>query len=193
MDCDPTSLPKCFSCGGKGKVHIYSTHKDEQCAKCKGKGYKNGCMTCGGEGVITEICDEEMYIPKGVGNETVLRKEGSGGYGLRHKNGDLYVKVIIKKDEYYTVDGNNVRTTNYIPISAAVLGGTINVETLHGTVEVNIEPGTQSGDEKRLPNYGIPSLYSQRMGDQILSYRIRIPKVTDEAEKEIFNGLGVLK
>ena len=27
-DCDPESLPKCFSCGGKGKIHIYSTHKD---------------------------------------------------------------------------------------------------------------------------------------------------------------------
>lgn len=134
-----------------------------------------------------------MYIPKGVAHETVLRKEGSGGYGLRHKNGDLYLKVLIRRDDYFSIDGNNVKTTNYIPISTAVLGGSVHIETLHGVVEVKVDPGTQSGDEKRLPNYGMPSIYSQRMGDQIISYRIRVPRTAGEAEREIFSGLGVLK
>ena len=109
---------------------------------------------------------------------------------MRHKNGDLYVKVLIEKDDYYTVDGSNVRTTNYIPISTAVLGGSINVETLHGPVEVMLEPGTQSGDEKRLPNHGLPSLYSQRTGDQIMNFRILIPKEVEETHRQIFRELA---
>ena len=60
-------------------------------------------------------------------------------------------------------------------------------------MEVKIDAGTQSGEEKRLPNYGMPSVYSQRMGDQIISYRILIPKSTGEVEKSIFSGLSALR
>ena len=108
---------------------------------------------------------------------------------MRHRNGDLYVKVDLEKDDYYTIDGNNIKTVNFIPISVAVLGGTLEIDTLHGKVEVKIKAGTQSGDEKRLPNYGLPSSYSKRMGDQIISYRVSIPRKIKQEEKIIFQSL----
>ena len=56
-DCDPASARKCFACGGKGHVHIYSDHTDQECSKCSGKGYKNNCETCGGEEYLTETIE----------------------------------------------------------------------------------------------------------------------------------------
>jgi curved DNA-binding protein len=85
-------------------------------------------------------------VPKGISNQTVLRKERAGHQGFKSKNGDLYVKVDIPEDKYFKVEGQNVKTTQYIPISVAVLGGKVTVKTLRGMVEVNVAPGTQSGE-----------------------------------------------
>jgi DnaJ-class molecular chaperone len=49
----------------------------------------------------------------------------------------------------------------------ATCGGKVNVDTIHGPIEVTIDAGTQSGCELRIFNAGLKSPYSKRMGDQV--------------------------
>ena len=38
-------------------------------------------------------------------------------------------------------------------MSHAILGGNVKVKTLYGDVNVNVDPGTNDGDSKKLLNY----------------------------------------
>jgi molecular chaperone DnaJ len=67
----------------------------------------------------------------------------------------LYVKVKIKPHQYFKRDQFDIYTTNYITVSQAALGAKIKVRTLYGDVVVNVDPGTNDGDIKKLLNYVI--------------------------------------
>lgn len=59
----------------------------------------------------------------------------------------------IKQHSYFKREAFDIYTTNFITISQAVLGGKIKVRTLYGDVSINIDPGTNDGDTKKLLNY----------------------------------------
>jgi len=61
--------------------------------------------------------------------------------------------VKIKQHSYFKREAFDIYTTNFITISQAVLGGKIKVRTLYGDVSINIDPGTNDGDTKKLLNY----------------------------------------
>lgn len=63
------------------------------------------------------------------------------------------MKIKIKTHPYFKREQYDIHTVNYISISQAVLGGKIKIKTLYGDVQVNIEPGTNDGDTKKLLNY----------------------------------------
>ena len=55
-------------------------------------------------------------------------------------------------------EGNTIyfdTTVNYVD---AILGSNIQVETVDGTVEVKVPPGTQPGTLLRLPSKGVPKM-----------------------------------
>jgi DnaJ-class molecular chaperone len=74
----------------------------------------------------------------------------------------------------------------------AVLGGKMDIQTIYGTVEVTITAGTQSGEEKRLINLGLPSMYSKQLGDQIVTFKISIPQPNELKNKSIYEKLGLI-
>lgn len=63
------------------------------------------------------------------------------------------MKIKIKTHPYFKREQYDIHTVNYISISQAVLGGKVKIKTLYGDVQVNIEPGTNDGDTKKLLNY----------------------------------------
>src|SRR5436305_366082 len=87
---------------------------------------------------------------------------GFGGGGRGHEGesggppGDLYVQVRVGTDERFVRDGDDLVTILDVPAPQAALGGTFSVETLDGSEEVEIEPGTQPGEELRLRGHGMP-------------------------------------
>ena len=58
------------------------------------------------------------------------------------------MRLNIKPDPYFRRDGFNIHTDHYINLSEAALGGPTRIKTLHGEANINIEPGTQDGQEK---------------------------------------------
>jgi len=65
------------------------------------------------------------------------------------------VKVKIKSHPYFKREQFDIHTINYISITQAVLGGKIKLRTLYGEVTINVDPGTNDGDSKKLLNYVI--------------------------------------
>jgi molecular chaperone DnaJ len=65
----------------------------------------------------------------------------------------LFVKVKIKPHTYFKREQFDIHTINYITITQAVLGGKLKVRTLYGDIQINIDPGTNDGDTKKLLNY----------------------------------------
>lgn len=76
-----------------------------------------------------------------------------GDIGLNMgKNGDLFIKVLVEDDPYFKREGNDIYTKCPLTISQAVLGAKLNVKTLRGIVEINVDKGTMDGDKMKLPN-----------------------------------------
>ena len=126
-----------------------------ECSACGGEGsmIRNPCMTCYGKGYTNSPATEDINIPKGVDDNMNLRIARKGHYSMSGQNGDLFVKIKIKPHQYFRREQFDIHTNNYISISTAALGGKIKVQTLYGEVTVNIDPGTNAGDVKKLLNY----------------------------------------
>eukprot|EP01049_Picozoa_sp_SAG25_P002060 SAG25_NODE_102_length_15486_cov_22.883278_7_plen_102_part_00 len=73
-----------------------------------------------------------------------------------------------------------------VPISMpeAVMGGTIIVPTLGGDIEMQVSPGTQSGETRRLRGRGIKLLRGRGAGDQYVRFKVVIPKGPELTEDQ---------
>lgn len=52
------------------------------------------------------------------------------------------MKVTVEDHPVFKRDAENVVSEAKIPFTKAVLGGQVSVETLNGTSQISIEPGT---------------------------------------------------
>lgn len=74
---------------------------------------------------------------------------------------------------YFCKTGNNVHSEIELEYLTAVFGGDIHIDTVQGMKKISIPPGTQSGHEMRLFNYGIKSAFSNRVGDHVIYFLFR--------------------
>jgi molecular chaperone DnaJ len=156
--CRPgTSPAQCTTCGGSGKVFYKQGFMSiaMECGACNGEGssIKTPCTACHGKGHINTQVKENINIPKGVDDNMNLRLQKKGHFSSNGQHGDLYVKVKIKPHTYFKREQFDIYTTNYITVSQAVLGAKLKVKTLYGDVSVNVDPGTNDGDTKKLLNH----------------------------------------
>ena len=150
-----------------------------------------------------EVKEREVNvdIPPGIDTGMNLRLAGQGAEGdPGAPKGNLLVQVIVDNDDYYIRDGYDVHTEIPIRVTQAILGGTVDVETLYGTVEVKIPKGCQPDTKLMLRGKGIQVLHGAGKGNQIAHLKIQIPKqVSPEQEQllrefddeEVSGGKGV--
>jgi len=103
---------------------------------------------------------------------------------MRIRFSDFDIVVNVKPHPYFKRDGQDVYLEKNISYPTAVLGGTIEAETVEGIVKLRVRPGTQSGTAVRLQGQGIPFPNSNRKGDQYVVFKIQVPdKVSIKAKK----------
>ena len=87
--------------------------------------------------------------------------------------GDDFIDKIPARMTIHDTIFKKVYLEKNISYPTAVLGGTIEAETVEGIVKLRVRPGTQSGTAVRLQGQGIPFPNSNRKGDQyvVLSAR----------------------
>lgn len=100
--------------------------------------------------------------------------------GMRIRFADFDILVSVSKDSRFQREGQDVYSRIQIPLTTAILGGTVDVVTVNkDKVTVKVKPGTQPGAMLRLADQGIPHPNSRQRGDHYLVFEINIPdKIT---------------
>jgi molecular chaperone DnaJ len=80
-----------------------------------------------------------------------------------------------------------------VPMTAAALGTSLTVETLDGPEEIDIRPGTQSGQQIPMYGRGVKHLNESGRGDLLIHVNIETPTKLDEEQEELLRRLAVLR
>jgi len=132
-----------------------------------------------------------VNLPKGITDGTRLRLAGKGGSpgpggGPR---GDLYLRIRLRKDPRFDVQGHDLLADLKVSPWEAALGASVPVETLGGRVDMKLPAGTQSGRKMRLRNKGLPMKNGSK-GDMIVTVRIVVPRRLSANERDLFGKLA---
>jgi curved DNA-binding protein len=129
--------------------------------------------------------DLEVEIPPGVRDGQRIRLAGEGARGRGGgPTGDLFLRVRIRPDKRFRVEGRDVYTDLPVTPWEAALGATVDVRTLLGTAQVKVPPGSSSGRRLRLRGEGLGG------GDLYAVVQIHVPKRLSPQERELFERLA---
>jgi len=199
-DCDGTGHPPgtdsetCPECNGRGQTTTVQqtplgrVQQTTTCRRCEGEGtiYEERCGTCAGDGVVREEATLTVEVPPGIRDGQTLRMDGEGApaEGGRGPNGDLLIEVSVADHPEFERDGDDLVKTQPISFPTAVFGADVEVETLDGTVSVDVPAGTQSGETFRLRNKGMPRLQRRGNGDLYVQVQVVTPEDLNEEQRE---------
>jgi molecular chaperone DnaJ len=195
----PGSKPEaCKTCGGKGQVvHAQGFFMVQTtCPHCRGRGkmIKDPCESCRGRGVRGETSTLNVTVPAGVDDGQTLRLAGKGE-SAAGGTGHLYVVLHVQGDERFRRDNEDVLTEVDISFVKAALGGEVEIYTLdentNGTTTIDLKPGTQPGDVVVRRGQGIPRVGGGGRGDQVVQFRVEIPKKLTHRQEELLRELAV--
>jgi DnaJ-class molecular chaperone len=110
--------------------------------------------------------------------------------GQRIRFDDFYLLVRVASHPKFKRRGQDIIVEKEIPFSKAVLGGTVEVETVYGDqVKLKIRRGTNSGTMIRLSGKGVKYPRSTRRGDQYVQINIKVPDSPTREQKQLLKKL----
>ncbi|AQL05853.1 Chaperone protein dnaJ A6 chloroplastic [Zea mays] len=172
-----TKATTCKTCGAQGQV-VSSTRtllgifqQVSTCNTCGATGeFSTPCNTCGGDGRVRRTKRISLKVPAGVDSGSRLRVWFEGN-----------------------ADGTNILYTCKVSYIDAILGTTVKIPTVDGTVDLKIPSGTQPGTALVMSKKGVPLLgKSIAHGDQLVRVQVEIPKRLSSDEKKLFEELANL-
>ncbi len=197
---EPGSKPiTCTTCAGHGKVRASQGFFtiERTCPTCHGRGQiiEKPCKVCHGAGRVEKERTLNVNIPAGVEDGTRIRLSGEGEAGMRGgPAGDLYIFLSLRPHPIFQRDGADLFCRVPISMTAAALGGEIEVPTLNGKrVKLKIPEGTQTGKQFRLKDKGMPVLNSRELGDLYIQTTVETPIKLTKKQKELlkeFDGIS---
>jgi molecular chaperone DnaJ len=195
---DGVSYKTCSTCNGTGQVtRITNTILGRMQTA-------SPCTPCGGSGQIIDkrpsnsdsqgfVIDEEtvsIKIPAGVVDGMQLKVTGKGnaspGNGV---SGDLLVAITEESHPILQREGDNLHYDLYVSLSEAILGSSIEIDTVTGKVRLKIEAGVQSGKILRLRSKGIPNINGYSRGDLLVHINVWTPKTLSKEQKSFFEKM----
>jgi len=186
-----TTTVDCAMCKGHGRVRAQQGFftVERTCPTCQGAGrvIQSPCKNCAGAGRVRQQRTLAVEIPAGVEDGMRIRLTGEGEAGARGgASGDLYVILGIQQHPIFQRDGANLYCRAPIAMTAASLGGLIEVPTIEGGVaEVKIDAGTQSGHRARLRHKGMSVLRGASRGDLYVELAVETPVHLTKRQKEL--------
>jgi molecular chaperone DnaJ len=182
----------CSSCAGHGRVRSQQGFftVERACPSCQGAGQviKEPCTSCGGQGRTHKEKNLSVTIPAGVEEGTRIRLGDEGEAGMRGAPaGDLYIFLSVSPHRMFRRDSANIHCRVPIPMTTAVLGGSIEVPTVEGKLtRVSIPAGAQSGQQFRLKGKGMLILRSSARGDMFVQVAVETPVSLSAKQKKLF-------
>ncbi len=187
----------CPACRGQGSVQLQQGffRISRTCDRCQGLGrsLRRACEACRGQGRIETVRNRTVRIPPGVDTGTRLRLQGEGEAGLRGgPPGDLYVVILVGDHPLFERDGAHLICEVPVSISQAALGAKVEAPSIDGKTEIEIKPGTQSGDVIRLRGQGLPRLGGGPRGDQLVRIFVEVPTRLSDEQRELLERFAEL-
>ncbi|MDR2620252.1 MAG: molecular chaperone DnaJ [Propionibacteriaceae bacterium] len=206
---EPTTCP---NCGGRGETisvqrsFLGDIRTTQACARCSGYGtvITNPCPQCNGEGRTRTKRNLTVQIPAGVadGNRVHLAGQGEVGPG-GGPAGDLFVEIAIAPHEVFKRDGDNLEMVMRLPMTAAALGTTVQVQSLEADtpdcppeqaeITLAVPAGTQSGTRIAVKGRGVPRLRGSGRGELGVTVLVQTPVGLDDAQRALLTQLAELR
>ena len=188
----------CPTCNGTGQVtRVTNTilgrmQTATTCNTCGGMGQiiDNRPSNADANGFVTEEETVSIKIPAGVEDGMQLKVSGKGnaapGNGI---SGDLLVAISEEPHPKLQREGDNLHYDFYVSLPDAILGSSVEIETVTGKVRLKIEPGVQSGKILRLRGKGIPNINGYNKGDLLVHVNVWTPKTLNKEQKVFFEKM----
>jgi molecular chaperone DnaJ len=199
----PGTTPiSCGQCGGSGEMRrvrqsfLGQMVTSSPCTRCGGTGEEvtSPCADCKGEGRKREERSFAVDVPAGVDDGSTLRLPGRGAGGLRGgPAGDLYVHLRVRPHPALTRRGVDLLAVVHVAMTQAALGVVVPFETLDGSEDLVIPPGTQSGREIRIRGRGVPVLQGRGRGDVIVTIVVDTPTDVSRDQDELLRRLAEMR
>jgi len=132
----------------------------------------------------------QVKIPKGISEGQRIRLAGQGESGSGSGGaGDLFLRVRFTSHPFL----RNEKQTLYYDLEItpweAVLGASISIRSLDGSVRVKIPPCSQNQQQLKLRGLGLPRPGDKR-GDLYIKLLIEVPKSVDDTERSAWEALA---
>lgn len=180
-----------------GTTRAFEMQTPQTCADCGGTGVVQGsiCFTCEATGTTLKRSRIEVTIPAGIRDGQRVRVAGKGSPGRDGgPAGDVYLKVRIKPDPDFALEGSDLKSEVNVPLYTAILGGETIVRTMSGRVALTIPAETQNGRVFRLRKQGWPTAVgSSDRGDLLIRVNVVLPAGLSERERDLFEQLQALR
>jgi molecular chaperone DnaJ len=194
-----TTAVSCPECQGSGELRrvrqsiLGQVVTAVPCRRCNATGevISSPCPACRGDGRVTESRVITVQVPPGVDHGSTLRLSGRGQAGPRGgPPGDLYVHLAVRPDPRFTRVGDDVHAELHVHVVQAALGATVELETLDGTEQIPVHPGTQTGHEVKLRGRGVPHVRGRGRGDLVVQVVVDTPTGLSKTEESLLRQLA---
>jgi molecular chaperone DnaJ len=200
---EPGTAPsRCTTCGGSGEVSdvrrsVFGTvMTSRMCGTCEGTGEEiaSPCRTCRGAGRVPAQQTVSVEVPAGVSDGMDLRIEAAGEDGRAGgPTGDLYLTLSVRPHAVFDRRGADLVSVLELPLTAAVLGAEVEVDTLDGPARVRVPPGTRAGAVIEVRGRGVPHLGRRGRGDLLLQVDLDIPERLGRKERDLLRSLAEMR
>ena len=130
------------------------------------------------------VKEVKINIPKGLTDGKKLKIDGSK-HGL---NADIYVKVNIKDDSKYRLEGHDIIQRKSISPWDAYFGTKITVDSPNGKFKINVPEKIEAGTKIRIKNRGYKDM-KNKQGDLFVEIIIDNPKNLSKDQIDLYKKL----
>lgn len=133
----------------------------------------------------------KVKIPAGIPDGGKIKVSGKGAPSPNGgPSGNIYIQIRILGNKIFERKGNDIYVNKEIKLTEAVLGTKTKVPTIDGNIMLTIPKGTQNGTKFRITGKGSPDVSTEKVGDLIVTIRVKIPSNISEKVKKIFTELS---
>lgn len=128
----------------------------------------------------------EVDLPPGVRDGQRLRV---GGGASSDSYGDLILRIRLRPHPRLRIKGDDLQVDLPIAPWEGALGAKVPVQTLTGSAQVTVPPGSSSGRRLRLRGEGLPKEGGGK-GDLYAVVSIKVPRKLTRKERDLFEQLS---
>ncbi len=194
-----TDLKKCIHCDGQGYVtkvqrSIFGNIEQQYaCEYCEGIGKTPAkkCHDCHGVGVTKQKESIIIHIPSGIEDGEQLRVQSKGESVASGLAGDIYVRISVKQELNFKKERTKVYMTRHIPLSIAISGGDILINSFDHDFTLTLPHGVLNGDILRAREKG-GFIDNKKRDDMFITIKVDMPKKIGSEIKEVVDRLKKL-